>query len=63
MDKTIVEIKIVHRKCGIYDVYCGPTHVISRVSADNILSWLSSQIHPLKIIFEDEEVEEVIKNG
>jgi hypothetical protein len=59
---SVLKIKIVHRKTGLYDVYVGEkmTWAMSRMSPDNILAWLSSQ-EALSIQFEDEEKEK--ENG
>lgn len=51
----MMNIRIIHRKDGVYDIYDRVTGkwIMSRNSADNVFSWLSCKPH-VTIDFVDE---------
>ena len=47
-------IKIVHAKDGVYDVYSDEQCILSRIHPDNVFSFLERLQEPIIITFKDE---------
>lgn len=58
--QLLTNLRIVHRRDGIYDLYDGIKWIMSRGIIDDILNYLSamSKCSAIRIVFEDQSIEE-----
>lgn len=58
--QLLTNLRIVHRRDGIYDLYNGIKWIMSRGCIDDILNYLSamSKCSAIRIVFEDENLED-----